>query len=220
MSGRIVRRRVPIIGSVLGLLTLALLGYAGLNLAQATGLEDYGEAPRFVLTDHLERSVGSDELRGKVVVANFIYTNCPDVCPLLSVQMKTLQERLRHEGLLGSRVQLLSFTVDPARDTPTVLRAYAEQHRADPDAWRFLTGPEEVIRPLIVKGFYLGVQVLPPQATSPSGPAAHEAHQQPYEVMHSGKFALIDRQGRIRAYYDGNKFALDRVMDDIRQLLR
>lgn len=206
-------------GLVLGLLVV-FAGYRGLTLAQASTLPVFWDAPAFTLTDQLERPVSSDELRGKVVVANFIYTSCRDICPLLSVRMKALQERLREEQLLGRQVQLLSFTVDPERDTPAVLRAYAERHQADPLAWRFLTGPKDELVPLIVEGFRLGAQALPPEETGASG---HDESKEPgetYEVMHSGRFVLIDRQGRIRAYYDGRELDLDQVVTDIRGLLR
>ncbi|MBI3979686.1 MAG: SCO family protein [Chloroflexi bacterium] len=209
----------PLVIGALGLLLLALVGYRSLSQNQATGPDVFGDAPAFALIDHLERPVRSGELQGKVVVANFIYTNCPDVCPLLSVRMQALQERLRRENLLGSQVQLLSFTVDPARDTPAVLRAYAERHRADPLAWRFLTGPEDELIPLVVKGFHLGVQALPP-ATDQGEHADGHDHQQFYEVMHSGRFVLIDRQWRIRAYYDGRDLDVEQVVRDLRQVLR
>jgi protein SCO1/2 len=112
-------------------------------------------------------------------------------------------------------VQLLSFTVDPARDTPAVLQAYAERYKADSSAWRFLTGPEEKLVPLIVDGFHLGVEALPPPT-----PSAHQHDSsQDYEVMHSGRFVLIDRQGRIRAYYNGSDFDLEQVVGDIQKLL-
>ncbi|HEV8635238.1 MAG TPA: SCO family protein, partial [Chloroflexota bacterium] len=175
------------------------------------------DGPRFELTDHLGRTARSEDLRGRVVVANFVYTNCPDVCPLLSARMQALQTRLREEKLLGDRVQLLSFTVDPARDTPAVLRAYAERYRADPSGWRFLTGPEERLVPLVVDGFHMGVQVLPPTP----GAAGHggDMHE-PYEVMHSGRFVLIDRQWRVRAVPDASDFDPDRAVADIRRLLR
>ncbi len=219
MTSLFPRVYLPLTSGLLALLLLALLGYVSLNRAQATRLEVYGTVPNFVLTDQLARPVSSDEVRGTVVVANFIYTHCPDICPTLSLQMQALQERLRQERLLGSQVHLLSFTVDPARDTPAVLRAYAERHQADPQAWRFLTGPEEVVVPLIVKGFYQAVQALPPRTTSPAGHNDTD-HQQPYELMHSGRFVLIDRQGRIRAYYDGSEFDAEQVVRDIRHLLR
>lgn len=207
---------------MLSVLLLALAGSRAGVLGQGQNpgaVGDLGAAPPFSLTDQLERPVSSEMFRGKVIIANFIYTQCPDICPLLSAQMQALQERLRQEQLLGTRVQLLSFTVDPARDTPAVLRTYAERHKADPDAWRFLTGPEATIKPLIVEGFRLGVQALPPPTATHDEHNAGEASGQEYEVMHSGRFVLIDQQGRIRAYYQGQDFDAERVLRDIRTLL-
>lgn len=201
------------------LLVVALTFSWRLAQLQTQDLDDFGAAPAFTLTDQLERPVSSDAVEGKVVVANFIYTSCRDICPLLSAQMQTLQERLRQEGLLGSHVQLLSFTVDPDRDTAAVLRAYADRHRADPDAWRFLTGPKDMVVPLVVEGFHLGVQALPPPEASPNTQAHGTGSHDTYEVMHSGRFVLIDQQGRIRAYYDGQAFDPERVVGDIRRLL-
>lgn len=133
--------------------------------------------------------------------------------------MQTLQNRLRQEQLLGSLVQLLSFTVDPVRDTPVVLRNYAEQHYADPDAWRFLTEPADTATPLIVEGFRLGVQALPPATATHSLDDNGAATNTEYEVMHSGQFVLIDKQGCIRAYYDGQEVDLERVVRDIHRLV-
>ena len=223
----LLKRRLLLVGIsgglalMLGVLLLAMAGVRAGVLSQAQGssaANDFGAAPAFTLTDQLERPVSSDMFQGKVVVANFIYTSCTDICPLLSTQMQALQERLRQENLLGGQVQLLSFSVDPARDTPAVLRKYAERHKADPDAWRFLTGPEETVKPLIVDGFHLGVQALPPPTAMPGG-HTHEAASGDYEVMHSGRFVLIDQQGQIRTYYDGRELDLERVLRDIRGLL-
>jgi len=185
---------------------------------QRQGLGDFGAAPAWTLTDQQERNVDSTSLAGKVVIADFIYTNCTDICPTLSVEMQQLQERLRAEGLLGNAVQLLSFTTDPARDTPAVPARYAAGFKADPDAWRFLTGPEDVIVPLIVDDFHLGVEALPPKedAATQSDHDHAAAPQEDYEVMHSGRFVLIDSQGKIRAYYDGSHLDLDQVLADVR----
>ena len=213
-------------GSIALVLSLLLLALAS-SRAGAPGqgqnpnaIGDFGAAPAFELIDQLERPVNSDMFRDQVVVANFVYTSCTDICPLLSVQMQGLQERLRREGLLGRKVQLLSFTVDPVRDTPAVLRTYAERHRANPDNWRFLTGPEATLRPLIVDGFHLGVQALPPTDTSHGTHNSSATSSEAYEVMHSGRFVLIDRQGRIRAYYDGQAFDSEQIVRDIQALLR
>ncbi len=178
-------------------------------------LEDYGPAPGFHLTDQLGRPIASDELAGKVVLVDFIYTSCTDICPLLSEQMRTIQERLRSDDLLGSRAQLVSFTVDPARDSPDVLRAYAERYRADPQAWHFVTGPETDVMAAVVDGFHIGVQAMPP---SPRTADQDGSAMSGYEVLHSGRIVLVDRAGRIRAYYDTSELDLDRVLRDIRAL--
>lgn len=216
---RVLNRRAAILAGALSVLSLSLAGYVGVGRDEARGLEVFGDAPPFALTDHLERAVSSAEFRGEVVVANFIYTSCRDICPFLSVQMHTLQERLRAEGLLGARVQLLSFTVDPERDTPAVLRDYAERHDADPGAWRFLTGLPNTLVPLIVDGFHLGVQVLPPEPGH-GGDGDDGSALDSYQVMHSVRFVLIDRRGRIRAYYDARDLDFSQVLRDIRRLLR
>lgn len=216
-------RVLAVLGGV-NLLLLSLLAYSGWQLAQArqaSRLEDFGAAPAFTLTDQAGQPFSSDELRGKVVVVNFIYTSCTDTCPLLSVRMQALQDRLRQESLLGARVQLLSLTVDPAHDTPDVLRPYAERHDADHAAWRFLTGPREQVVPVIVNGFFQGVVQVPATSVTPAqaGGGDHP-HGASSLVMHSNRFVLIDREGRMRAFYDGLDLDLEQVMTDVELLLR
>jgi protein SCO1/2 len=184
-----------------------------LRPAGAAKLDDFGPAPAFRLTDQYGQPFGSEQLTGKVVLVNFIYTSCTDICPLLSEQMRMVQERLRDAGQLGSRATLVSFTVDSARDSPEALRTYAARFRADPEAWRFLTGPERELMAVIVDGFHVGVQPAPPNALA-DGQAANGG----YEVLHSGRLVLIDRAGRIRAYYDTRDLDVDRVVQDIRAL--
>jgi len=117
--GRLALLSVPLAGLVV---VLAVAGFGRLRAADT--LELFGAAPSFAgLVDQDGRPASADEFRGKVVVANFIYTSCTDICLLLTARMRQLQERLRQENLLGNQVQLLSFSVDPSRDTPEVLRA-------------------------------------------------------------------------------------------------
>ena len=214
-----VKRTVLVFAAAASLVLAAGIA-VGMSRRQGTQLETLANAPAFTLADQHERQVSSEEFRGKVVVADFVYTHCPDICPLLSLRMQELQERLRQEKLLGSRVQLLSFTVDPARDTPTVLRAYAERYQADPVAWRFLTGPEAEMKRVVERGFLLGVQKTAPGETGTPGHNDGDHADRSYEVMHSTRFALIDREGDIRAYYDARELDLDQVVRDIRGLLR
>lgn len=209
-------RTALVAAALIGVLLAGGVALLRLRQGQAKSLNDFGAAPAFSLTDQLERPVHADDFRGRVVVASFIYTNCPDICPLLSLRMQQLQRALKHDGLLGGRVQLLSFTVDPARDTPAVLRAYAERHEADPEAWRFLSGPSETLIPLVVDGFRLGVEALPPAGDHGEHDSGGSAS---YDVTHSGRFVLIDRAGHIRAYYDGTEVELARIVRDARSLL-
>ena len=168
-------------------------------------------APSFALTDQLGRPVNDGDLRGKVVVSNFIYTTCTDICPALTAQMDTLRTRLANEGLLGDDVVLLSISVDPARDTSEVLRDYSAPFAADPANWRFLTGDDAAIRAVVVDGFALGVEVMEAAAQDSAAHAdgtahtegdTHAGHGGDYEVSHSGRFVLIDRDWQIRSYYD------------------
>ncbi len=199
---------------------LATLSFWVRAPSEAKELPVYFELPPFSFTDQLGRTVTSEELRGKVVVANFIYTNCTAFCPtVLTPRMRELQGRLRDEGLAGREVVLLSLSVDPEQDTPEKLRAYAENYGADPEVWRFLTGSVADMERVVTMGLKLGVQKIlqPVEHTHPDGSA--ETHK--YDVTHTNRFALVDRQGQVRAYIDGvYDWNLDKVMDNIRQLVR
>jgi protein SCO1/2 len=196
------------------------------------GAAPIAPAPSFALTDQLGRPLSDADLRGKVVVADFIYTTCTDICPALTAQMAALRTRLADEGLLGDDVVLLSISVDPARDTPAVLKAYSEPFAADAANWYFLTGDEAAIRAVVVDGFMLGVEVMEAAAQDA---AAHEAgtahslgdghtgghgadHGGDYEVSHSGRFVVIDRDWQIRGYIDSAELDQDALVAQLRAL--
>jgi len=157
-------------------------------------LPDLGTVPSFSLHDDAGASVTADALRGHVWIANFIFTRCPDVCPALSARMKTLQD----VDAAADPVTLVSFTVDPAHDTPEVLRDYARRVGAKP-GWTFLTGPRADVAALLRDGFKV--------AFADDGPP-----DQP--ITHSDRFVLVDRQLRIRGYYHGSD------ADDVARLRR
>ncbi len=146
-----------------------------------------GVAPDFALTDQSGEGIGPGWLRGKVWVANFIFTRCTTTCPRQTARMAKLAEGLR--GDLADDVRLVSFSVDPGHDTPEVLRAYAETVRADGRIWSFLTGPREEIRRVGGSGFKLPIE---DDAGALGGP-----------IIHSPTFVLVDPVGRIRGYFDG-----------------
>jgi len=153
-------------------------------------LPDLGAVPDFSLTEPSGSPVSLESLRGRIWVADFIFTRCTGACPLLSGRMLALQKALRGRD----DFRLVSFSVDPDFDTPAVLRAYARDHGAESALWLFLTGPRVALQRLVGEGFHLAI------AKAPEGTAA------PGELItHSDRLVLVDREGRIRGYYHGSE---------------
>jgi protein SCO1/2 len=170
-------------------------------------LPTLGPAPNFDLIDQQGRPFRTSDVGHRVVVANFIYTSCTDACPLLTAQMARLQDQLRSAGLLGNRVMLLSFSLDPERDTPRVLQDYGEHFGVDPEGWRLLTGSVESLSQ-IAQDFKLGRPVpLPLDERNPA-----------INLAHSNLFVLVDPSGQIRTTYPGDAFEILDVMRDIQRL--
>lgn len=164
-------------------------------------IPNYGTVPAFELVNQEGRPFGSDELKGKIWIAGFIFTSCPGPCPIISSRMSELQRPLEN-----SDVHLVSFTVDPETDTPEVLRGYAERLHAREGRWDFLTGPEATLYPLIKNGFKLGVSDGAEELGVP---------------VHSTRAALVDRKGEIRGYYDLTApDAVTNLLADTTHLLR
>lgn len=190
-------------------------------------LEVYGEVPDFGLTERSGRRITLADLRGKVWVANFFYTECTDTCPLQSAHMAQLQA-----DLTDPDVRLVSISVDPEHDTPEVLSEYAARFRADPDRWLFLTGSKDAIYRLAIEGFRLGVVDSGEKAQRQTGgdqarfgPASAWAHPFPNPdrkpLIHSSRFVLVDRQAQIRGYYHGtDRESLERLRQNVRILMR
>src|SRR5262249_20465172 len=130
------------------LLTLAMLAFpAGLSAHEAGGdkrLPVIGPAPNFTLTSQEGKPVSLTDLRGKVVAVTFIYTECPDICPLLTQKMVEVQDELGPD--FGTKIAFVSITLTPERDSPTVLKDYAQFWEAKLDGWSFLTGSPEAVR--------------------------------------------------------------------------
>src|SRR6058998_1034129 len=161
----------------------------------------FGKVPPFELTNQNDQPFGSAQLAGKIWIADFIYTTCPGPCPMISSRMSELQKPLEK-----SDVRLVSFSVDPEKDTPEVLRSYAERLQAEPGRWDFLTGPKSVIYKLSHDGFKLAVS------------DGSDAQGIP---VHSTRMALVDRHGQIRGYYDATEAdAITKLVADTTHLLR
>jgi protein SCO1/2 len=178
------------LGTLLGTALWLRLGPAtpwqGASVDSAEELNQYGSVPDFTLTERNGNSVNLSQLRGKIWIADFIYTTCTDTCPLQTAMMAKLQR----EYAGTPDVRFVSFTVDPERDTPQVLSRYADSHQADSSRWYFLTGQRNRIIRLIQEGFHLAVASA---ATEPD---------QGGMIPHSPRFVLVDKEARIRGYYD------------------
>jgi len=176
----------------------------------SSGLPVFGDAPEFHLIERSGKTVSRVDLAGSVWVADFIFTRCQGMCPLLSTRMAMLQQHLQ-KNPTGRRVYLISFSVDPEWDTPERLQEYAKRYHADPASWLFLTGPVEVVTQLITQGFHLAVARAPLDAqTSATEP-----------IVHSDRLILIDPAAHIRGYYhcmDQEDF--ERLLRDVERLRR
>jgi protein SCO1 len=166
----------------------------------APALDVFGDIPQFELTAQDGQPFHSQVLAGKIWVADFIYTTCPGPCPRMTSQMREVQDAVLKTPDVGPDVRFVSFTVDPANDTPPVLAAYAKLHGAS-SMWYFLTGSVPTLQMLDRDAFKLG--------------DINAAMQ------HSTRFVLVDRQGRIRGYYDTSDAAsIPKLISDIDGLAR
>jgi len=153
--------------------------------------------PNFSLINQQGDSLTLSDLTGKVWVADFIFTNCPTICPKMTLEMANLQSEFDSQ-----KINFVSFTVDPERDTTDVLSRYAMQHGADESRWHFLTGDKAQIYKLANEGFKLAA-------------AYHEGI-----LPHSRKFVLVAPDGVIYDYYDSHhKPAMKRLREDVKTLL-
>lgn len=154
-----------------------------------------GEVPQFQLVSQNGQPFDSRVLDGHVWVADFIYTTCTGPCPMMTTHMRQLQTLTAEIP----DVLLVSFTVDPAHDTPEVLTEYARHYKQDPSRWWFLTGPVADLNDLGVRGFKLN---------SVDG-----------SLTHSTRFVLVDRQRRIRGFYvSGEDGFMRQLLHDVRQV--
>ena len=213
-------RAVPQLPRVVGLLAALAIGLlaASCMSEKAAELPEYFEVPDFTLTDQLGREFSSASLEDKVMLANFVFTNCVQLCPVLTPRMAEMQSLLEDDGVLGSGVVLLSISVDPEQDTPELLRAYAEGYGADHESWRFLTGSPEDVREVITDGLKLGYSRV--NESNRHVHADGTVHIHEYNVLHSTRMLLADRAGVVRALYDTEDWDTERVVADIETLLQ
>lgn len=151
--------------------------------------------PDFSLTNQDDGSVTGSILDNKITVVDFFFTTCPSICPIMSDELARVQNAFSS----SDDIQILSITVDPDTDTPEVLRAYANEYNANTAQWQFLTGEKEHIYRTARCGFLLPVE---------DGDGSAE------DFIHSDRFVLVDKDKRIRGYYEGtSREEVDRLID-------
>jgi protein SCO1/2 len=175
----------------------------GVRQKSLEGPGNFGTVPDFSLVERSNRTINLHDLRGKIWIANFIFTACNETCPTQSAALAGLQSNLDLKG----KIKLVSITVDPKRDTPEVLTQYASRFGAHPEHWLFLTGKQEEIYRLAQQGFRLGAAQVPDGNNNPA-------------YIHSSRLVLVDREAKIRGYYESNDpQALHKLTHDIKLIL-
>ncbi len=171
---------------------------------RAEKIQSFWDAPSFKYATQNGDTLASDSLKGRVYVADFIFTNCPDMCKDLSKTMAQLQQNFTD----NARLKLVSFSIDPARDSIPALKDYAARYGAVRNKWYFLRGDTATIWNTIEKGFKVSVGY------------AHDTTGTGYSFTHSGKLVLVDQDGKVRGFYNGtDKSEMDSLYNNIGLLL-
>jgi protein SCO1/2 len=161
------------------------------------------------LTNQLGDTVSFDDVKGKIIVADFFFTRCPSICPYLTKNMKGLQDATRmkdfRKKIDSSFVQFFSFSVDPERDSVPALKRYADKYGVNHDTWWFLTGPKKTIYDFALNELKLGLQ---------------DGGNVDSDFIHTAKFVLLDKERVVRGYYNGlDTSSLSKLAEDITILM-
>ena len=185
------------------ILALAVLAWPTLGLAHDAPhdqrLPTIGPAPDFALTSQDGARVSLADFRGKVVAVTFIFTSCPDTCPLLTAKMAQVQDELGSN--FGTKIAFVSITVDPERDTPEVLKQYAQNFGANLAGWTFLTGDPAALREVERSYGLFAAKALDGN------------------LDHTFLTSVVDRQGTLRVQYLGVRFDPQEFRRDLLGLL-
>lgn len=160
----------------------------------------YATIPPFRFVNQYGDSTGSKELTGKIYVADFFFTSCPSICPVMQRNMLTVYNAFKDTA----DVKIVSFTIDPKYDTPPVLKKYADKLGVTGNSWSFLQGDRDTVYKLAQQNFLVGVK------QDKAGPGGY---------VHDGLFILVDKEKRVRGSYDGtDPKQVAQLVDDIKTL--
>ena len=182
--------------------------YRSMNRELPPELPRLYQVPAFSLTNDFNKPFGSNELQGKVYIANFMFTSCPTICPALMEKMQLVQKRIRG---VGDKAALVTITVDPEFDTPKVMHKFARELHANPFVWNFLTGDEAQIKNLLIEGY----KVPMGDGKQPVKGMVDGKEVTLFDIVHSEKLVLVDQEGWVRGYYSTDTQSIDRLMVDM-----
>lgn len=167
-------------------------------------LNDFSET-RFELVDqNNSRVIFPNDFKNKTVVMNFIFTNCPDICPLSTNNLRLVQESLKKEKI--NDVHFLSISFDPDFDKPEILKKFAEIRKLDLSNWDFLTGEKSLVDSLMRKAEIVAI---------PSDSTIFDDGRKIYYYVHTDRIVIMDRDGKIRKQYPGSSVDPELVAKDV-----
>ena len=161
--------------------------------------------PEIQLTNQLGQKVSWKDIHGKIIVADFFFTHCPTICPALTLSMRKLQEGITNSKRVGDKtpqfLHLISFSIDPERDSVERLKKWADRFQVNPDLWWLVTGEKKVIYDMAINEMKLGIV---------DGKGIDS------EFIHTDHFVLIDTSLNVRGYYHGlNESSMRKLSEDI-----
>lgn len=159
---------------------------------------------QFSFIDHNNKSITNETIEGKIWVAEYFFTTCKSICPIMNQEMIKVQEAFKDD----QDVKILSFTVDPDVDTPEQLKTYAKEHHSKDGQWYFITGEKDALYAFARQSIF----VLKPAEAENLGDGGSD-------FIHTNNFVLVDWEGKIRGYYDGtNSKEVTQLISDIKLL--
>ena len=163
-------------------------------------VKKYHSISNFSLTNQNGELINQEFYQNKIYIADFFFTTCPDICPKMTENMGYLQNELKNQA----DVLLVSFSVTPNIDSVNVLRAYADLKGVDDSKWNLFTGSKKDIYELARKSFLV---------------AKNDGDGGKYDMIHTENFVLIDKENRIRGFYDGtNEVEMNKLLKDVKIL--
>lgn len=169
-------------------------------------VDDLGKEQYSLVNQNNQKVIFPNLVKGKLVVINYIFTNCPDICPLSTNNMRLIQERIKKEKIDG--VEFVSISFDPSQDSPEVLLKFAEIRNLNLSNWTFLTGEKSVIDSLMGR---IGIVAVVGDST------VFRDGRKIYYYTHTDRIQLMDAGGKIRKNYKGSTINTDEIVGDIKR---